>query len=790
MCFAVSVSVLQQGNGDVVAPRRYASSSFCGSVGQRPQQRRKQPMAETAITSQLLEEAGLSLEFQEEGTRLVIRAGGGPKRSAGAEVVAALLKADRRIRALDLRHSQLNDNGLAQISLVVRQTDQLEELHCHPVGHTGLQFLLGLVRRCSRLRILSVEVCDCPTLFVGRQTLAPADFDTSDYTAPKVEVEDEVEDPEDAEAKAAAQVEKLRQLFAENDYDSGDETAPKEEPSGATGVLRKLLQELAKAVRETPSLSSVDCFGEMVPWDVKLDITRAAEEHQAQKQKRLAESQEAGSRTASDVMKDQMAEITSILQHMQESGIEGVLPGEEASQKPTFLPIRSYIARRLHSALGEALFECERFKSKENKALDTPQGEMAFLAMYLRRKVEAEAAWAPVVRCSAALNGCRLVPGPGPLRRRMTNGAKPPSTVANGRYQIEKKLGAGCFGEASACSGTAKWDSSGHALQLEHEQAVLKLMAQPRRPQGFAELFWCGQEQRFMCLDRLQGLGGQGNPPRFNPQTAVLVADQVLRRIEYLHSKGIVHRDIKPENFMFGIKSRVHHLYLIDFGLSKKYFDQKHVALRTQLSLTGTARYASINAHKGVEQSRRDDLEAIGHMLMYFLRGSLPWSGLDAKTQEEKYRKIREKKELTPLDELCAGFPPAFKIYLQTARSLEFKETLQCHCRHCRLRPSLDLLTLRRSGPTTSPYGSSLQMSVPSSPLSKWSCGSLTIRLPLVVSPFASAAASQRCGIRPRSRRSAALSSVQPNGTLAFKRCREDNWGKGPCRPKSKFGQR
>ncbi|CAE7605663.1 CKL11 [Symbiodinium sp. CCMP2592] len=61
---------------------------------------------------------------------------------------------------------------------------------------------------------------------------------------------------------------------------------------------------------------------------------------------------------------------------------------------------------------------------------------------------------------------------------------------------------------------------------------------------------------------------------------------------------------------MFGIKSRVHHLYLIDFGLSKKYFDQKHVALRTQLSLTGTARYASINAHKGVEQSRRDDLEA------------------------------------------------------------------------------------------------------------------------------------------------------------------------------------
>ncbi|CAJ1421798.1 unnamed protein product [Effrenium voratum] len=258
----------------------------------------------------------------------------------------------------------------------------------------------------------------------------------------------------------------------------------------------------------------------------------------------------------------------------------------------------------------------------------------------------------------------------------------------------------GCFGEV--WQGRDKQtnekvavkfeDSAGHALQLEHEQTILQMLATPKKPQGFAELFWCGLEekdnprqQRFMCLvmemlgksleDRLQGLGGQGgSPPKFNAQTAVLIAEQVLRRIEYLHSKGIVHRDIKPENFMFGIKSRVHHLYLIDFGLSKKYFDQKHVQLQTQLSLTGTARYASINAHKGVEQSRRDDLEAIGHMLMYFLRGSLPWSGLDAKTQEEKYRKIREKKESTPLDELCAGHPAAFKVYLQTARSLGFKE--------------------------------------------------------------------------------------------------------------------
>merc|ERR1719236_292415 len=107
------------------------------------------------------------------------------------------------------------------------------------------------------------------------------------------------------------------------------------------------------------------------------------------------------------------------------------------------------------------------------------------------------------------------------------------------------------------------------------------------------------------------------------------------------------------------------------------YWDKasnKHAQLKQKLSLTGTARYASINAHKGVEQSRRDDLEAIGHMLLYFLRGALPWSGLEAKTQEEKYRKICEKKETTKLEDLCKGFPEAFQKYLSIARGLGFTE--------------------------------------------------------------------------------------------------------------------
>jgi len=169
--------------------------------------------------------------------------------------------------------------------------------------------------------------------------------------------------------------------------------------------------------------------------------------------------------------------------------------------------------------------------------------------------------------------------------------------------------------------------------------------------------------------DRMQDCGG-----RFSTQTAALVAEQLLHRIEYLHSKQLVHRDIKPENFMFGTHDKIHHLYVIDFGLSKRYWDNGHIKERTRLSLTGTARYASIRAHEGIEQSRRDDLEAIGHMLFYFIRGALPWSGLAAKTQEEKYRKIKEKKISTSLDWLCEGYPEAFKIYLARARDLEFTE--------------------------------------------------------------------------------------------------------------------
>lgn len=140
-----------------------------------------------------------------------------------------------------------------------------------------------------------------------------------------------------------------------------------------------------------------------------------------------------------------------------------------------------------------------------------------------------------------------------------------------------------------------------------------------------------------------------------------------------------MYRDVKPENFCLGrpgspVANTVH---LLDFGLSKEYADElgQHIVYREGKALTGTARYMSINTHRGIEQSRRDDLEALAHLFIYFLRrGKLPWSGLKAPSLKERYRKIGQVKESTPLEELCFGFPPEFAYLLQYARNLKFDQ--------------------------------------------------------------------------------------------------------------------
>lgn len=164
---------------------------------------------------------------------------------------------------------------------------------------------------------------------------------------------------------------------------------------------------------------------------------------------------------------------------------------------------------------------------------------------------------------------------------------------------------------------------------------------------------------------------------RFQLKTVLMVADQLLSRLEYVHTKSFIHRDVKPDNFLIGLGKRQSVIHIIDFGLAKKYRDPRshqHIPYRENKNLTGTARYASINTHIGIEQSRRDDLESLGYVLMYFIRGSLPWQGLKANTKKQKYERIMDRKMSTSTEQLCKGYPTEFRSYFEYCRSLRFED--------------------------------------------------------------------------------------------------------------------
>ncbi|KAM3329536.1 hypothetical protein ACQJBY_026532 [Aegilops geniculata] len=199
---------------------------------------------------------------------------------------------------------------------------------------------------------------------------------------------------------------------------------------------------------------------------------------------------------------------------------------------------------------------------------------------------------------------------------------------------------------------------------------------------GIANVKWCGVdgEENVLIIDllgpSLEDLFVYCGR-KFTLKTVLMLADQMLTRIEFMHSKGYLHRDIKPDNFLMGLGRKANQVYVIDFGLAKRYRDSttnRHIPYREHKNLTGTARYASSNTHLGIEQSRRDDLESLGYVLLYFLRGSLPWQGLKAATKKQKYEKICEKKISTPIEVLCKSCPVEFASYFHYCKSLTFDQ--------------------------------------------------------------------------------------------------------------------
>ena len=251
------------------------------------------------------------------------------------------------------------------------------------------------------------------------------------------------------------------------------------------------------------------------------------------------------------------------------------------------------------------------------------------------------------------------------------------------KYKAIQKLGEGSFGKVYK----AEYNNEYYALKMEYkskEQGLLEIEATimsylkgPNIP-SIKSYGYSGDYNILVMQLMDKSLEEIFNKRlKFSVKTTALLAYQMITVLHYIHDKHIIHRDIKPDNFVMGLKKQNANLYLLDFGLAKKYRSSKTLEQYPYIKkkkLTGTARYASIHALEEMEQSRRDDLESVGYVLMYFLRGNLPWQGLKIKSKEDRYKKILDKKKETTSEELCKGFPDEFREFLEYSRNLEYTE--------------------------------------------------------------------------------------------------------------------
>jgi len=257
------------------------------------------------------------------------------------------------------------------------------------------------------------------------------------------------------------------------------------------------------------------------------------------------------------------------------------------------------------------------------------------------------------------------------------------------KFRLCRKIGSGSCGEVF--SGRNAETGEQVAIKLEkldskrfmlpHEAHLYKVL---KGEVGVPMVHWHGTESEFnvMVMDRLgpslQNLFDACDR-KFSLKTVLMIADQMITRVEQLHAKDYLHRDIKPDNFLIGghQAGKAGLVHVIDFGLSKRYRErktQKHITFGEGKGFLGTARFASLNAHRGVAQGRRDDLEAVGYVLAYFLRGNLPWQGTKADTKPELYKRIAAMKETMPAEKLCEHLPIEFAIFLDYCKGLSFTE--------------------------------------------------------------------------------------------------------------------
>ena len=257
------------------------------------------------------------------------------------------------------------------------------------------------------------------------------------------------------------------------------------------------------------------------------------------------------------------------------------------------------------------------------------------------------------------------------------------------KYKLIKKIGKGSYGIIYLCKDIASNEFFAAKLQnkniytnsLQNEYQIMKDINIDKIPN--AKFY--GENNLYNIL--IMQLLGKPLEDIFEKilhkqkmpiHSVCNIAIQIIDILEQIHNKNYIHRDIKPSNFLFGNNSFNNNIiYLIDFGLAKKYREsnnEEHYEIKKEKKLIGTARFASINAMEGLSQSRRDDLESLGYMLIYFLKGKLPWQNFLIKNKEERYNKIKQTKKEIAINELCSNCPKEIGQYITYVKNLKFDE--------------------------------------------------------------------------------------------------------------------
>lgn len=255
------------------------------------------------------------------------------------------------------------------------------------------------------------------------------------------------------------------------------------------------------------------------------------------------------------------------------------------------------------------------------------------------------------------------------------------------KYKFINKIASGSFGEVYLAKDkktnkiyAAKIETKSAKSRLHDEHKIYKNLKEKGFKEGIPKVlnFIETKKQNILIMQLLgkdlDDLHKQYNN-KFDIGTVLKLGVDIINLLEKLHKTGYIHRDIKPNNFLTGYETDNNNLYIMDFGLSKQYIiNDQHIKIKIERDLVGTARYASINVHLGIEPSRRDDLISVGYMLIYFLQGKLPWQGLKEKKNVDKIQLIGDTKLHTHVKKLCDGLPSCFINYLEYCKKLDFTD--------------------------------------------------------------------------------------------------------------------